>query len=157
MKKNGKLKNSYADFDDIYSINLNGVDSIMYQQLVEEEYTIDEMSRIVIARQNALNEYKPWWAFASGFVVGCGSLFLPVSGMTYMLVPIVYTASMAFVRPSNSIIRKRHEAEFNDDLYVYGYRSTGRKKIFKNTTLGVVGGIFVSGIILSTLYLTTEE
>ncbi|MDD2385598.1 MAG: hypothetical protein PHP52_02320 [Bacteroidales bacterium] len=157
INKKGKTKQSYADLNKVYSISLNGKDTVLYQQIIEDEYTVDEMSRIVMARQYSLKEYKPWWAFASGMLVGCGSMFLPLNGTTKLLIPIIYTTGMAFVRPANSYIRKNHETEMYDDLFVYGYKSTGRKKIFKNTTLGVLGGIFVSGIVWSTLYFTSEN
>ncbi len=155
INKKGKTKKSYTNLNEIYSISLNGKDSIMYQQILEDEFSVSEMSRIVLARQFALKEYKPWWAFASGMLVGCGSMFLPLNGTTKLLIPIIYTTGMAFVRPANSYVRKKHEEYIYDDLFVYGYKSTGRKKIFKNTTLGVLGGIFVSGIVWSTLYFTS--
>ena len=153
VKENGKLKNTYADLDDVYSISLNGADSVIYEQLLEEEYKLEEMSRIVEGRQDAIPEYKPWWAFASGMVVG-GFILLPMEGMTMWIIPAVYIAGMSFVRPSESYVLKRHDLAINDDLYLFGYRSTGRKKIFKNTALGVVSGLFVSGAILATLHFT---
>ncbi len=156
LKKNNKIKNTYSELDNVFSISINGQDSIIYMQLLEEEFTVDEMSSIVIGRQNALQEYKPWWAFASGVAVGC-TLLLPMEGMSMWVFPIFYTAGMAFVRPSEKYVIKRHEYAINDDLYLYGYRSTGRKKIFKNTTLGVLSGIFVSGAILTTLHLAAAQ
>ncbi|MDD2636348.1 MAG: hypothetical protein PHW82_12730 [Bacteroidales bacterium] len=155
INKKGKTKQSYTDLNDVYSININGKDSIIYQQLIDEEFDVGEMSRIVMARQFALKEYKPWWAFASGVLVGCGSMFLPLNGTTKLIIPVIYTTGMAFVRPANSYIRKKHETEMHDNLFIYGYKSTGRKKIFKNTTLGVLSGIFVSGIVWSSLYFTS--
>jgi len=157
INKKGKTKQSYVDIGNVYSISLNGKDSILYQQVLDEEFTLDEMSRIVMARQYALKEYKPWWALASGMIVGCGTMFLPLNGTMKIMIPIIYTTGMAFVRPSNSYVRKQHEIEIHDDLFVYGYKSTGRKKIFKNTTLGVLGGIFISGIVWSTLYFSSAQ
>jgi len=157
MNKKDKVKNTYAELDDVYSININGKDSVIYKQMFEEEYALDEMNRIVLARQYAHQEYNPWWAYATGMIVGCGSMFLPMNGMTKLVFPLVYTAGIAFASPTNSFIRKRHEIEVNDEMFVYGYKSTGRKKIFKNSTLGVLGGIFASGIIWTTLYFSTAE
>lgn len=156
-KTNGKIKKSFADLNDVYSISLNGKDSIIYEQILEDEFSVDEMSLIVIGRQYSLNEYKPWWAFASGMIIGCGSMFVPIDPTTKLLIPIAYTTAMAFVRPSDSYIRKKHENNMHDDLFVYGYKSTGRKKIFKNTTLGVLGGFFVSGAIVTTLNIISKE
>ncbi|MBN2778098.1 MAG: hypothetical protein JXR36_10655 [Bacteroidales bacterium] len=157
VNSKGKTKNSFSDLNDVYSISINGKDSIIYSQILDEEFSVDEMSQIVIGRQLALKEYSPWWAFASGMIIGCGSMFIPMDATTKLLIPIAYTTGMAFVRPSDSYIRKRHENNMNDDLFVYGYKSTGRKKIFKNTTLGVLGGIFVSGAIWTTLYFANGE
>ncbi len=153
IKNNGKIKNSFSDLDDVYSISINGKDSVIYEQLIEEEFSVDEMSRIVIGRQFAKQEYNPWWAFAAGMVVGSGPLLLPINGgMAIWLLPVAYTAGMAFVRPSKSYVIERHDYAVNDDLLVYGYRSTGRKKVLKNTALGVLGGVFASGIVLATLH-----
>ncbi len=153
-KKNGKLKNSFSNTSDIYSISIDGKDSIIYKQDFMEEFTVEDMGYVVKGRQYATKEYKPWLAFVSGVVVGCGTMFLPVNGMAKLFLPVGYTLGMAFVGPSNSYIAKRHENYADNDLFLYGYRSNGKKKIFKNTTLGVLGGIFMSGIVWSTIYLT---
>jgi len=156
LKKNNKVKNTYADLNNVYSININGKDSIVYKQLLEEEFRVNEMGRIVLGRQDALQEYKPWWAFAAGMIVGSGSLLLPINGMAMFTIPIVYTGSMALLKPSKSYVMNKHESEIGDDLYLYGYQSTGRRKILKNTALGTLGGIFISGVVLASLHFAAQ-
>jgi hypothetical protein len=151
LKPNGKLKTTYDDLPDVYSISINGKDSIIYSPYNEEEFSLIDMTQVVNAKQFALVEYKPWWAFTTSLAVGCGSMFLPLGATTKLMIPIVYTAGMAFMKPSKSYITKRHETEEYNELFMYGYKSTGRRKIIKNTFLGTVSGIFVAGIIVGTL------
>lgn len=150
----GKLKNSYVDLDDVFSMNINGSDSILYAPIVEEEFSVAEMNNIVEGRQFAYQEYNPWWAYLTGAAVGCGSMFLPFqNGTIKLLVPIFYVSGMAFAKPTKSYILKHHpEVEGNEDL-IWGYKNAGKRKIFKNTVIGTVGGIFISGVIWGSFYL----
>lgn len=157
IKDNGKLKNSYVDMEDVFSISLNGVDSIIYAPYEEGEFSVADMNSIVTAKQLALKEYNPWWAYAAGLAVGCGSMFIPMDPFTRLLIPIVYTAGMGFVKPSRSYIIKKHDYAVADDWFVYGYKNAGRKKVFKNTVIGAVGGIFVAGVIVGTLSLLEND
>lgn len=152
----GKIKNSYAELDNVYSININNNDSILYQPMLEGEFSLADMTQIVVGKQYSIQEYKPWWALASGLVVGCGSMFIPMNGTTKLMIPIAYNIGMAFVRPSDSYILKRHDDVAGNEMLLWGYKSTGRKKIFKNTVIGTIGGIFISGIIWGTLYIADQ-
>ncbi len=153
IKKNGKLKNSFADLEDVYSISINGKDSVIYAPFEEGEFEISQMQQIVYAKQFVQIEYNPWWAYVTGMVVGCGSMFIPMDDMTKMLIPIAFTAGMGFAKPSKSLIIKKHDFAQGDDWFVYGYQNGGRKKIFKNTVIGTVGGIFIAGVVVGTLSL----
>jgi hypothetical protein len=59
----------------------------------------------------------------------------------------------SFVKPTKSYIIKKHDYAQGDEWFIYGYQNGGRKKIFSNTVLGTVGGIFIAGAIVGTLSL----
>lgn len=157
IKSNGKLKKSFADVEDVYSISINGKDSVIYTPYEEGEFSVEQMQQIVYAKQFAQIEYNPWWAYITGFAVGCGSMFIPMDPFTRLLIPIAYTTSMALVKPTNSYIIKRHNYAEGNDMFLYGYKHTGRKKIFKNTVIGAIGGVFVASAIVTTLSLIEGE
>ncbi len=152
-KSNGKIKNSYFDLEDVYSISINGVDSIIYAPFEEGEYAIAQMTQIVSGKQFVQKEYKPWWAYATGVIVGCGSMFIPMDPFTRLLIPIAFTAGMGFAKPTKSLIVRKHDFAVGDEWFIYGYQNGGRKKIFKNTVIGTVGGIFIAGAIVGTMSL----
>jgi hypothetical protein len=153
FKNSGKIKKNYADYTDIWSLNINGVDSIFYRQLEPEEYSFDEMKNLVLARQFAVKEYHPWWALPTGFIIGCVPMFMPLDPFSKILIPIAYVGAMNFVKPSKSYILHRYDFAAGNELFYYGYRDTARKKIFARSTAGVVGGVFLAGIIVGTLSL----
>jgi hypothetical protein len=151
IKDNGKLKNTYAYYNDVFSINVNGVDSIIYMPIEEGEFEIYDMQQVVYGRQYAQSDYNPWWAYVTGMIVGCGSMFIPMDATTRLVIPIAYTLGMAFVKPSESYIVKRYDDANNNEMLIYGYKNAGRKKIFKNTVIGTIGGVFLAGAIVGTL------
>jgi hypothetical protein len=112
------------------------------------------MQQIVYAKQFVQTEYNPWWAFAAGLAIGSSSMFLPVDGLTKLVAPVAYVAIVgSFVKPTKSYIIKKHDYAQGDEWFIYGYQNGGRKKIFSNTVLGTVGGIFIAGAIVGTLSL----
>ncbi|HOZ29887.1 MAG TPA: hypothetical protein PLL66_03130 [Bacteroidales bacterium] len=151
LKDNGKLKKSYAYYNDVFSININGKDSIIYMPFEEGEFEVVDMQQVVCGRQYAVSDYKPWWAYLTGMVVGCGSMFIPMDATTRLVIPIAYTFGMAFVKPTESYIVKRYDFANGNEMLIYGYKNAGRKKIFKNTVIGTIGGVFLAGAIVGTL------
>ncbi len=156
-KPNGKVKTSYIDCESIYSLSIDGKDSIFYYPMDNEEFSLEQMSRVVNARQLAIADYKPWLATVSGLIVGSASLFIPLDPFTRLLIPVGYAITMGFVKPPKSYVEKHYPQAVNDEWFVYGYQNVGRKKIFKNTLVGTLGGVFVSGVIVGTLYLVNQN
>ena len=157
VKENGKLKTSYVDCEDVYSLNINGRDTIFYYPTEDGEFTLPEMTQVVSARQLAIKEYNPWWAFPTGVIVGCGSMFIPTDGMTKLVVPILYTVGMGFAKPREKYIYNHYDYARGDEWFVYGYQNAGRKKIFSKTLLGEVTGLFLAGAIAGTLYIIENK
>lgn len=157
LKPNGKIKNKYSDINDIYSITINGKDSIIYFQYEPEDFSQIEMQNVFNGRNQAFTTYNPWWAYLTGAIVGCSSMFIPINATARLLIPVVYTAGMAFASPSESNILRKYPNETNNELFIYGYKNQARKKIFKNTILGTVGGVFISGAIIGSIYLYEKK
>ena len=151
-KNNGKIKKSYSDFLDIYSLNDSGSEKIFYFPEDEFSYSIEEMGKIVFGSQKATMEYKPWWAFVAGVAVGGSAFWIP-SNYAKIIIPIGYIGGMAFVKPLKYNIYKRYPDFANDKSFIFGYQRTGRIKIIKNTTFGVISGIIISGITIGSLSL----
>jgi len=145
-KKNGKIKTKFIDINDIWSIG----DSVVYVPTQEGEFSVEDMRNTVLGKQIARDEFKPWWACASGFVVGAGSMFYlggckgrPILSLA---VPIVYATGFSFIRPTKKGIMKRHPEYSDNEYFVYGYQNKGRRKIMMNTIIGTLSGIVVGGI-----------
>lgn len=145
-KKNGKIKTKYFDTNEIWSIN----DTIIYLPTQDGEFSVADMKDVVNGKQVARDEFNAWWACASGFVVGAGSMVYLFSyerrPMLGFAVPIVYAAGFSFIRPTKKGIIKRHPEFQDNEYFVYGYQNKGRKKIFTNTIIGTLSGLVVGGV-----------
>ncbi|HOE38240.1 MAG TPA: hypothetical protein PLG05_03310 [Bacteroidales bacterium] len=156
-KPNGKVKTSYIDCESVYSLSIDGKDSIFYYPIDHEEFSVEQMSVVVNARQLAIKEYKPWLATVGGLLIGSASMFIPLDPFTRLLIPVGYSVTMAFVKPPKSYVTNHYPQAADDEWFVYGYQNVGRKKIFKNTLIGTLGGVFVSGVVVGTLYLINPD
>ncbi len=144
-KKNGKLKTKYMDVNDMWSIG----DSILYMPTEVEEFSVDEMRNVVLGKQYATSEFKPWWATAGGFVVGAGSMMIAsrYGQMTIGLAgAIVYAGGISFVRPTKKSIQNKYPNYAENEYFVYGYQNKARRKVFINTIVGTISGVVVGGI-----------
>ncbi|MDR2836159.1 MAG: hypothetical protein LBV69_08220 [Bacteroidales bacterium] len=148
QKHSGKTRKFYSDYNDIYSMNIGGKDSIFYVPENEESYNIEEMGRVVFGMQEAEQHFKPWWAFVAGTAVAGGSLFLPTYGTVKIVVPVGYFAGMIFVKPSKSNVYRKYPQFAGDALFAYGYQRKARIKILKNTAFGMLAGFAISGATL---------
>ncbi len=146
-KKNGKIKTKFVDINDIWSVG----DTVMYVPTQEGEFSVEDMRHVVTGKQFAKTEYNAWWACASGFAVGAGSMLYfygylrrPMIGLA---VPIAYATGISFTRPTTKGIIKRHPEYQDNEYFVYGYKNKANKKIFTNTIIGTISGLIVGGIV----------
>lgn len=146
-KKNGKLKTKFIDLNEIWAVG----DSIMYIPTQEGEYSVEDMRYVVLGKQTAKREFKAWWACASGFAVGAGSMLYfygrlrrPMIGLA---VPIAYATGISFTRPTKKGIMKRYPDYRDNEYFVYGYQNKGNRKIFTNTIIGTLSGLLVGGLV----------
>lgn len=150
QKENGKTLTKSLELSDIYSIeSSDGTESIFYSPM-EDEFKIEEMQLVLEGKNSALNNYKPYWAFAAGFVAGAGSMLSPYPFYA-LSVPIALNVGLAFASPSKLHILINHHQDYDDEYFIYGYKQSGRKKILKNSVIGTVAGIgvgIISGLII---------
>ncbi|MBQ2352511.1 MAG: hypothetical protein II394_09885 [Bacteroidales bacterium] len=146
-KKNGKIKTKFIDINDIWAVG----DTIMYVPTQEGEFSVEDMRHVVIGKQFAKTEYNAWWACASGFAVGAGSMLYfygymrrPMIGLA---VPIAYATGISFTRPTTKYIIKRHLEYQDNEYFVYGFKNKANKKIFTNTIIGTLSGLLVGGLV----------
>lgn len=146
-KKNGKLKTKFIDLNEIWSVG----DSILYIPTQEGEFSVEDMSSVVLGKQTAKSEFNAWWACVSGFAVGAGSMLYfygymrrPMIGLA---VPIAYATGISFTRPTKRGIKKRHPEYSDNEYFIYGYQNKGNRKIFTNTIIGTLSGLLVGGLI----------
>ena len=156
LRNDTKIKRNYKDFEDIYSMTINAADTIFYAPQTTEELPISEMAKVVNGSSFAVKEYNPWWAIATGVVVGGSSMFATGNNYINFSIPIVYITGMYFAKPCKSNVIKHYPDYSNDDLFIQGYRNAGNKKIFKKTFIGTIGGMAVSGIVLGIMGMSSK-
>ena len=146
IKKNGKLKNGYSNYENIYMLSINGIDSVFYEPEDELSYNVAEMGDILLGMQTADKDYKQhWWAFAAGAVVAGGALWLPTYGAVKIVIPVAYFAGMIFVKPSKSYVYGKYPDFFGNKNFAYGFQREARKKILVSTSFGMLVGLSLSG------------
>jgi hypothetical protein len=149
-KNSGKTLTKSLELSEIYSLELTDGSVNIFYSPAEDEFSIEEMKFVLDGKHSALNTYRPYWAFAAGFVAGAGSMLSPYPFYA-LSVPIALNVGLAFSTPSSKHINK-HYPDYSDDyLFVNGYKQSGRKKILKNSVIGTVAGIgigIISGLII---------
>lgn len=139
----GKNKKAHLlDGSEVYSVfDAQQIETVIYKPQDAEQFSTFEMRYVVQGEAIAYNEYKPIWPLVAGFVVGFGSMMLPVNPMLGLSLPIAYNVGIAFVKPCDHYVLKHYPVEASDELFVYGYKQHAKNKILKRSILGTVTGI----------------
>lgn len=143
-------KNDVIENDRIFSITNQNGESVMYvyDTILGNEFTIEEMRYFILGEQDAEKGYKAKGAFWGNLVLGAaggvtGSFLCPIP-------PFIYTALSGLprvkVRPStvSNIEYIKH------DTYIMGYERVARKKRKISSLFG--GGIGI-GVGLGTFFI----
>ncbi|MDA3911086.1 MAG: hypothetical protein PF448_07000 [Bacteroidales bacterium] len=151
-KPTGKLVTRSVLLEDVFSYtdSLNEL-KIVYAPIDEEQMSVKDMDAYVQGSSFARTEYKPYLALAGGFIVSGVGVFIfdnPVVGLSF---PIVYSASMALVKPSRDEFILRHPQYADDEAMLYGYQRSGKNKTVKYGVIGSAGGAIIGLIIKSIL------
>jgi len=152
-KNNGKALTKSIDLIDVYSIEMSdGTENYFYTPQ-EDEYSVETMKLVLGGKNAALNDYKPYWAFGAGFILGAGSMLSPYPFYA-LSVPIALNVGLAFASPSKRYISKNYPNNYDDEYFIIGYKQSGRNKILKNSIFGSVAGIgvgIITGFIIESI------
>ena len=154
-KDNDKYR--YLDMNDIFSITTNNYDSIIYQPIFEEELSIENMKYYVLGKQNALEHHKSWLWAAGGFFIGTGSLILPINNLIGLAIPISYSTTAGFMKPTPEKIASQLSDIPENEYFILGYQQNAKNKNLKSAIAGSAGGLVLSAAILTTIKLLSKE
>ena len=133
------LKNIIIENDRIFSISNKNGESIMYvyDTVLGNEFTIDEMRYFICGEQDAEKGFKPKGAFWGNMLLGAasgitGSFFCP-------LPPFAFTALSGLPKVKIKHSTVKDIDYLKHDTYLMGYERVGRKKRKISSLVG--GGI----------------
>lgn len=143
-------KNELIENDRIFSItNANG-ESIMYvyDTIIGNEFTIDEMRYFILGEQDAEKGYKAKGAFWANMLIGAaggvtGSFLCPIP-------PFAFTALSGLPRVKIKTSSVSNIDYIKHDTYIMGYERVARKKRKLSSLVG--GGIGI-GVGIGTFFI----
>ncbi len=145
------LKNIIIENDRIFSISNKNGESIMYvyDTVLGNEFTIDEMRYFICGEQDAEKGFKPRGAFWGNMVLGAaagvtGSFFCPLPPFAFVAMSGIPKIKIKHSTVSNMDYLKH-------DTYLMGYERVGRKKRKTSALLG--GGIGLGAGIIGAVIL----
>jgi hypothetical protein len=150
-KSSGKLVTRSVLLEDVFSYtdSLNQVKTV-YAPIDEEQMSVKDMDAYVQGSSFARAEYKPYLAMAGGFVLSGVGVFVFDNPIVGLSVPIVFSASMALVKPSRDEFILRHPQYVDEETMLYGYQRSGKNKAIKYGVAGSAGGAII-GLILKSI------
>ena len=132
-------KNDIIENDRIFSITNNKGESIMYvyDTVIGNEFTIDEMRYFILGEQDAEKGFKAKGAFWGNLVLGAasgitGSFLCPIPPFAF-----VALSGLPFIKVKHTSVSNREYLKH--DTYLMGYERVGRKKRKISSLIG--GGI----------------
>jgi hypothetical protein len=140
FKKEGGRKHK-LDREDVFRVfKKNGDTVYVYVQdtLLENEYTVNEIERMINGQKEARKYYKPYWNMAGGFCAGGVGAFL---GFWSFIPPAVY-ATIIGIREANSAnFVVSDDNLYDDEFFLEGYEIGARAKKIKYALIGSLAGI----------------
>ena len=145
------LKNIIIENDRIFSISNKNGESIIYvyDTVLGNEFTIDEMRYFICGEQDAEKGFKPRGAFWGNMVLGAaagvtGSFFCPLPPFAFVALSGIPKINIKHNTVSNMDYLKH-------DTYLMGYERVGRKKRKTSSLIG--GGIGLGAGIIGAVIL----
>lgn len=154
-KKEGGRKHS-LDQEDVFRVfKKNGDTVYVYVQdsLMENEYSVNEIERMINGQKEARKYYKPYWNMAMGFCTGGVGAYL---GFWCFIPPGLY-ATIIGIREANSAnFVVSDENLYNDEFFLEGYEIGARVKKIKYAIIGSAAGV-VTGFAILKLIIPTQS
>jgi hypothetical protein len=144
-------KNIIIENDRIFSITNARGENVMYvyDTLIGNEFTVDEMRYFILGEQDAQKGFKAKGAFWGNVLIGAaagitGSFFSPLPPFAF-----VALSGLPFIKVKHKSISKVEYLKH--DTYLMGYERVGRKKRKLSSLVG--GGIGLGGGIIGAIIL----
>ena len=141
FKKVGGKKHR-LDQGDVFRIFTKKGDTIyayVQDSLLENEYTIGEIERMMHGQIEARKYYHPWLNMVGGFCVGGASSFV---GLFWGFIPPAIYATIIGVREANSAnFVVSDDFLYDDPFFLEGYEIGARAKKIKYSVIGSLVGL----------------
>lgn len=112
-----------------------------HDTLFGNDFTVQQMRHYIAGQQDARKGYKPVLPMIGGFVTGAGLVIgLDIEVMA-LVIPPVYSLSMALPRVRVTKGSITNPLMDGDDFYAYGYARAGKNKRILRTLLSSAAGV----------------
>lgn len=112
-----------------------------HDTLFGNDFTVQQMRHYIAGQQDARKGYKPVLPVIGGFVAGAGLVIgLDIEVMA-LVIPPVYSLSMALPRVRVTKGSISNPLMDGDDFYAYGYARAGKNKRILRTLLSSAAGV----------------
>lgn len=150
-KSNGKLVTRSVLLEDVYAFTDSlQQEVVLYKPVTSDQMSVAQMGNYVTGASLARTDYNPYWLMAGGFVLSGAGMYVFDSPMIGLVVPIVYSTSVSFIKPSRDQFILAHPEYADNEDVLYGYRQMGKNKSMKYGIIGSAGGV-ITGFILRSL------
>ncbi len=148
-KSNGKRVTRSVLLEDVYAFTDSlQCEVILYKPVSPDQMSVVQMGNYVTGASLARADYNPYWLMAGGFVLSGAGMYVFDNPMIGLVVPIVYSTSVSFIKPSRDQFILAHPEYADDEDVLYGYRQMGKNKSMKYGIIGSAGGV-ITGFIIS--------
>lgn len=141
FKKEGGKKHK-IDKEEVFRIFRKEGDTLyVYVQdsLMENEYSANEIERMMNGQKEARKYYKPYLNLATGFCVGGVSAY---AGLFWsFLPPAIYTTVLGVREANSAYFVVSDDSLYDDEFFLEGYEIGARAKKIKYAMIGSLAGI----------------
>ena len=152
---NGKIKSKSLYTDQVFSIvSSDGIEKVLYryEEIIGNDFTVDEMRYYIYGESDALNGYNGKPTFWAGMALGAGGSYALGGGFIPFTIPLAYTGGMQipFIKIRAKTITDQ-EYTYHP-TYALGYEKSARTRKTMNALIGSLIGVAIGG----TLYELTN-
>lgn len=141
FKKEGGKKHK-IDKEEVFRIFRKSGDTVyVYVQdsLMENEYSVNEIERMMNGQKEARKYYKPFLNLVTGFCVGGASAY---AGLFWsFLPPAVYTTILGVREANSAYFVVSDDSLYDDEFFMEGYEIGAVAKKIKYSVIGGIAGI----------------
>lgn len=145
---NGKVKSKSLYKDQVFSIiSPEGQEEVLYkyEEIIGNDFTVDEMRYYIYGERDALNGYNGKPTFWVGLCAGLGGSYALSGGFVPFAFPLLYTGGMQipFIKIKSETISDQ-EYTYHP-TYALGYEKAARTRKTMNALFGSLAGVALGG------------